>query len=266
MGKTIGLYKSVSMKNILQTIDWIAMHNMGVMLIGEFGVEKEWVAKLIHDLSSRKNNNYIYLDCQNVYPDNFERVLFGEEKLTDQGINKHYGLLESANGGTIFLDNFTSISVELQNLVTIAFKKGYFRRNGGFEEILINVRPITGINMKDDVYLNKTNKFQKNYLKLYPVCINIPPLRERKEDIMFLVQKFFSESNLAAVKRIKGFSKDVFKLLKKYNWPGNTKQLFEVINHAIMMCEGDIITLEHLPAYLKKYDFKQYYNYNGVEV
>lgn len=256
MGKNLGLYKSVSMKNILQAIDWIAMHSMGVMLVGELGVEKDWVAKLIHDLSSRRNNNYIYLDCQNIQPDNFQKVLFGEEKLTNHGIDKYCGLLESANGGTIFLDNFTSIPFEIQNIITITFKNGYFKRIGGFEEILINVRPITGINMKEDVYLSQTNSYQNNYLKIYPVCINIPPLRERKEDILFLVQKFFNESNLAAVKRIKGFSKDVFKVLKNYSWPGNTKQLFDVINYSIMMCDSDVITLEHLPASIRKYSIK----------
>lgn len=248
------------MKNILQAIDWISMHSMGVMLFGESGVEKDWIAKLIHDLSNRKNNNFVYLDCKSIHPENFIKVLFGEEAWNNQGIDKKFGLLESANGGTIFLDNFTNIPLELQNVVTMTFKNGFFKRIGGFQEILINVRPITGINTKEDVYLSKTSDIQKNYLKIYPICINIPPLRERKEDIMFLTQKFFKESNLAAVKKIRGFTKDVFRILKNYSWPGNTKQLFDVINYSIMMCDTDLIKVEDLPIYIKNLETQTYHN------
>lgn len=261
MSRKISFYKSASMKNILQAIDWIAMHSMGVMLVGELGTEKEWIAKLIHDLSSRKNNNFIYVDCQKISPDNLLEVLFGEEILTNKGIKVYNGLLESANGGTIFLDNFTNIPIELQNIVGQTIKDGFFKRVGGFEKNLLNVRYITGINIKEDVYLYKTN-LPRNYLKIYQICINIPPLRERKEDVVFLMQKFLNESNLAAAKNIKGFSKDVYKVMKSYHWPGNTKELFNVISYAIMMCDAEVIMLEHLPIYIRNIELNL--NWNNV--
>ncbi|RCK77750.1 MAG: Sigma-54 dependent transcriptional regulator [Ignavibacteriae bacterium] len=227
---------------------------MGIVLVGEQGVEKDWIAKLIHDLSSRRNNKFIFLDCQNVHPDNLIRILFGEEKISNNSIEKHPGLLETASGGTIFLDNFSIIPSEFQDRISLAFKTKMVRRIGGYEDILINVRPITGIYTKDGVYLYQANDFQRIYSKFCPISINIPPLRERKEDILFLLNKFFKESNLAAVKKIKGFSKKIYKVLNNYHWPGNTKQLFEVVNYAIMMCDTDLISIEHLPGYIQTFN------------
>ncbi len=251
MSRNLNFYRSVSMKNIIQAIDWISMHSMGVLLVGETGVEKDWIAKLIHDLSSRRNNKFISLDCNNVHPENLVKIFFGEEKINAEGIEKIPGLLENGAGGTIFLDNFSVLPSEIQEIIGTAFKTKMVRRLGGYDEILINVRPVTGIYTKDYIYLYQANDFQRIYSKFCPISINIPPLRERKEDILFLLNKFLRESNLAAVKKIKGFTKKVYKILTNYEWPGNTKQLFEVVNYSIMMCNTSMISAEHLPAYIQ---------------
>lgn len=253
MSKSNRFYRSLAMQNILHLIDWISVHSMGVVLIGESGIETDWIAKLIHDLSSRRNNKFISIDFKKLTSEKILKTLYGYEKFTQSGVQIHRGLFENVEGGTLFLDNFSYIPEQIQNKIATTFQNKYFRRIGGKEEILLNVRPITGIYTDNLLSLCRITENKRIYSKFCPISINIPPLRERKEDIVFLVHKFLKESNLAAVKSIKGISRKALQILQNYSWHENTRQLSKAIDYAILICDDSLIKIEHLPMYLQNF-------------
>ena len=223
-----------------------------VMIQGESGTGKELVANAIHYSSHRANQPFIKLNCSAI-PDNLlESELFGHEKgaFTDAKTLKR-GLFELANEGTIFLDEISSMKLSLQPKILRVIESQTFRRIGGITDIKIDVRVIAATN-SDLADLVKKKEFRDDlYYRLKVMEIVIPPLRERREDILLLSNIFLQEYNNEFGRQIQKFSGKTEELLMSYAWPGNVRELKNVIERGVILCKNDSLQPEHLPLELR---------------
>ncbi len=223
-----------------------------VLIQGESGTGKELVANAIHYSSQRANQPFIKLNCSAI-PDNLlESELFGHEKgaFTDaKGMKK--GLFELANGGTIFLDEISSMKLSLQPKILRVIESQTFRRIGGVSDIKIDVRVITATNT-NLADLVQAKEFRDDlYYRLKVMEISIPPMRERQEDILLLAKFFMQEYNKEFNRHVQKMAQETEKLLISYPWPGNVRELKNVIERGVILCQTDTLMPEHLPIELK---------------
>lgn len=248
--------KNEKMKEIMQIGRQVADAESTVLITGETGTGKEVMASAIHNWSSRKNGPIIKVNCAAI-PDNLlESELFGYEKGAFTGaVNTKPGKFEIAQGGTIFLDEIGDISPALQiKLLRVLQDKG-FERLGGLRHISVDVRVIAATNK--DLMTEITNGlFRKDlYYRLNVVPIHLPPLRERQEDIEDLVAHFLQKSaKVSKGRRGKSISGEALELLKSYSWPGNIRELENIIERCVVITPGTVIEKEHLPAEIQFYD------------
>ena len=223
-----------------------------VLIQGESGTGKELVANAIHESSNRANMPFIKLNCSAI-PDNLlESELFGHEKgsFTDAK-NMKKGLFELANGGTIFLDEISSMKLELQPKLLRVIETQSFRRIGGVTDINIDVRVITATNT-DLLELVKNKNFRDDlYYRLKVMEINLQPLRERTEDILILVKIFIEAFNKDFNRNVQKLDKETEKMLLQYHWPGNVRELKNVIERGVILCQDEKLLPEHLPLELQ---------------
>lgn len=219
-----------------------------VLIQGESGTGKELVANAIHYSSSRKANPFITLNCSAI-PDNLlESELFGHEKgaFTDAK-NQKKGLFELADGGTLFLDEIPSMKLSLQPKLLRVIETQTFRRIGGLHDIQIDVRVIAASN-RDLVELVKEKEFRDDlYYRLKVMEIELPPLRDRKEDILLLAKVFLTHFNKEFNKDIQHIDSETEKLLTDYRWPGNVRELKNVIERGVILCQDGVLKAKHLP-------------------
>ncbi len=243
---------SRSLKEIRELIHTVAKtSNTPVLIQGESGTGKGLVANAIHFLSNRRAEPLIRLNCSAI-PDNLlEMELFGYEKgaFTDAKQPKK-GLFEVADGGTIFLDEIGDMDIRRQPKILQVLENWTFRRVGGINNIKVDVRIIAATN-KDLHVMVKEKRFREDlYYRLEVVVINIPPLRERKEDILMLAAHFMDENNKAYGKNIKGLSQKSEEIFLQYSWPGNVRELKNVIERALIFANTEEIMPEQLPIEL----------------
>jgi Nif-specific regulatory protein len=235
--------ESPVMRNLSQILYKVALTDATVLITGESGTGKEIAAKAIHDLSKRKDKPFLAQFCGSI-PDNLlESELFGYKKGAFTGANQDkQGLLEAADGGTFFLDEIADISIALQAKLLRVLENREIIRLGDVKVRKINVRIITATN-KDLHALVKEGLFREDlFYRLNVFPIHIPPLRERRSDIPLLVHSFikkFSERNMA-------IDPAAIKKLENYYWPGNIRQLINVIHRALILCDGDKLTADHI--------------------
>lgn len=245
--------KSESMKKVIELIDAVSKTDSLVLIEGESGTGKELVAKAIHQNSHRKNNPFIVLNCGALSEGVLESELFGHEKGSFSGaFTQRKGRFELANSGTLFIDEVGELSLSAQTRLLRVLQEKEFERVGGTYPIKVDVRIIaaTNKNLEKEV---KENRFREDlFYRLNVFKINVPPLRDRKEDIIelsnFFISKFTKEMN----KKITGLSPEAIKILKNYSWPGNIRELQNVIERAVVLCKDDIITPRELPDNLSK--------------
>ncbi|OQX95802.1 hypothetical protein B6I21_03520 [candidate division KSB1 bacterium 4572_119] len=223
-----------------------------VLIQGESGTGKELVAWAVHNWSSRRENSMIPINCSAIPEALMESELFGFEKgaFTDAKAMKK-GVFEMAHGGTIFLDEISSMNPALQPKLLRAIETQSFRRIGGISDIKVDVRIIaaTNRNLLDCV---KEGTFREDlYYRLKVMEINLPPLKERIEDIIPMAKLFIDLNNKEFSKEIKGISDEAQQMLVSYNWPGNVRELKNVIERASILCLGEIIEAEHLAVELE---------------
>ncbi len=228
--------KSQSMIEIFKTIGLVANTDTTIFLTGESGTGKEVVARAIHRASMRKNQPFVSINC-GAFPDTLlESELFGYQKgaFTGAYTNKK-GLFEVANKGTLFLDEIGEMSTTMQVKLLSAIQNKKIRRLGGTEEIPIDIRIIAATN-KNIEKLIKEGKFREDlYYRLAVIPINVPPLRERKEDIPELANYFLKLFSYKVGKNIKGFSDKAMEILKSYSWPGNVRQLENLVERLVVL-------------------------------
>ena len=241
--------QSVKMRQIFGLIKKIAPMDVSVVIQGETGTGKELVARAIHELSGRKRGPMVVLDCGAIPPNLIESELFGHEKGAFTGaVASRPGAFERANDGTIFLDEFGELRTDLQPKLLRVLENREVRRVGGNEVQEVNVRVIAATN-RDLVKEIQTGNFREDlYFRLSVINIQLPPLRQRREDIPHIIRKELGDPEIVARHGKKHVSAQAMNVLMQYTWPGNIRELMNVISHVLTFSDGEIIDLQHLPA------------------
>ena len=239
--------KSVALEKVKHLIDAVAASDMTVLILGESGSGKELVARAIHENSNRNNNNFVAVDCCTIQEQLFESELFGHERGSFTGADKQKkGLIEGAEGGTMFLDEIGEINTSIQAKLLRVLETGKFRRVGGTKDLSANVRVVTATNRNLEE-MSQEGSFRSDlYYRLEAFSITTPSLRERREDIPYLAEHFIRNHDFS--RRInKSFNKAAVRKLISYDWPGNVRELKNVVERAIILSKDHpIIRSEHL--------------------
>lgn len=241
-----------SMQEIFRIIGKLSQSNATVLINGESGSGKELVANAIHKNSSRKEKPFIAINTAAIPKDLLEAELFGYEKGAFTGANqRQLGRFEQANAGTLFLDEIGDMPVELQTRLLRVLNDGQFYRVGGQELIKVDVRVITATHQNLQ-HLVKEGKFRDDlFHRLNVIRMNVPPLRERIEDIQSLSQFFLNQSAKKLQTEVKVLAADVIEFFKTLQWHGNVRQLENVCHWLTVMAAGKVILISDLPAELK---------------
>ena len=247
-----GIARSESMKKIFEIVDSIKDSDCDVLLTGESGVGKSLIARLIHSNSKRREKPFLSINCATFTENLLASELFGHEKGAFTGaIGTKQGLLEIADTGTVFLDEISEISTSLQAKLLHVIEDSDFFRVGGTRSIRVDVRFIAATN-RNIHSLISDGKFREDlYYRLNVMEINIPPLRERKDDIEALSKYFLQKLLPKAGKKITGFTKEALEVLKNYSYPGNVRELENIIERAIILEKGSLISPASLPQGLQ---------------
>jgi DNA-binding NtrC family response regulator len=244
--------KSHLLLNIFDHITQVASSNTSVLLLGESGTGKEKIADCIHQLSPRKGQPFIKVNCAALPATLIESELFGYEKGAFTGASeKRTGKFEKANKGTIFLDEIGEMPVELQVKLLRVLQEKEIERIGGHETIKTDVRIIAATNKNLEKEVAEGRFRLDLYYRLNVFPITLPPLRDRKEDIPALAYYFMNVFNHKAGRKIRGFSDEVLKKLMAYRWPGNIRELEHLIERSVLLEKGTMIENISLPIALK---------------
>ena len=254
-GNIIG--KSEAMKKVLETVQSVSDRDATVLIRGESGTGKEKIAGAIHYHSMRRNGPFIRVSCAALNREILESELFGHEKGAFTGaVKTRRGRFELANGGSIFLDDVDDIPLDMQVKLLRVLQERTFERVGGEETLSVDVRIICATK-KDLLEHVKEGYFREDlFYRLNVVPINIPPLRERKEDIPLLINYFLKKFVSQYEDALPDVSQEVLDVLLAYNWPGNVRELENVIEHAVAFSKSKGISIETLPEYLRRVDIR----------
>ncbi|MDB5272407.1 MAG: response regulator with CheY-like receiver, AAA-type ATPase, and DNA-binding domain [Chitinophagaceae bacterium] len=246
--KHIIIGKSAEAKNIQKQIELVAPTNYSVIIYGESGTGKESIAYSIHALSNRKDKPFVAVDCGSLYKELAGSELFGHEKGAFTGaMQSKVGQFELANGGTIFLDEIANLSYDIQVSLLRVIQERKIRRLGSQKETPIDVRIIVASNEKINGATSKGTFREDLYHRFNEFSIDLPSLRDRKNDIMMFAEFFLSNANAELGKQIEGFDEEVEAIFLDYNWPGNLRELNNVIKRAVLLSGKNKITAETLP-------------------
>jgi len=241
--------KSPKMKEIFAIIRKLQRSSTSTVLIGgESGTGKELVARAIHITSERRDKRFTEINCAALTETLLEAELFGYEKgaFTGAVVTGKVGLFEATDGGTIFLDEIGEMGLNLQAKLLRVLQEKSFRKVGGIETIDVDVRVIASSNRNLEELVVE-GKFRKDlYYRLNVVPIEVPPLRERKDDVMMIAGYYLDYYNRQFGTSITGFSEEAEQIFREYSWPGNVRELKNVIERAVLMESGDVIGIKHL--------------------
>ncbi len=236
------------MKNILKQIELVSPTNYSVIIYGESGSGKEAIASKIHEQSKRKDKPFIAIDCGAMSKELAASELFGHEKGSFTGaLNQKVGSLELANGGTVFLDEIANLPYDIQVSLLRVVQERKIRRVGGNKDIELDLRIIVASNEKLwDAARN--GKFREDlYHRFNEFSINLPPLRERSEDILLYARHFLALTNAELGKGISDFSREVQQVFIQYPWFGNLRELKNVVKRAALLTDGEFVEVQALP-------------------
>jgi DNA-binding NtrC family response regulator len=244
--------KSERMKKILTVIEGMRGSDCSVLLTGESGVGKNLLAKIIHSTSLRSNRHFLSINCATLTEELLSSELFGHEKGAFTGaVMTKQGLVEIADTGTLFLDEISELSPNLQAKLLKVVEEGEFYRVGGTRPLKVDVRFIAATN-QDVKRLISDGRFREDlYYRLNVMEINIPPLRERVDDIKPLSSFFLQKHLPKSGKKISGFSQEAIDILLHYSFPGNVRELENIIERAIILEKNSMITPESIPSSIR---------------
>jgi two-component system response regulator AtoC len=243
---------SPTMKKVLSLVEKAAPTEASVIIMGESGTGKELVADLLNEGSPRRANAYIKINCAAI-PDNLlESEMFGYEKgaFTDAQ-QQQQGKFELADGGTLFLDEIGDMSLKTQAKMLRVLQEKRFTRLGGSKPIKTDFRVIAASNHSLEQMIKEGTFREDLYYRLSVIVLQLPPLRERREDIVPIAEEFVRSFSGVYGKQVFGLSPAVADVLQKHSWPGNVRELRNIIERAVIFCEGDTIELGDLPEQYK---------------
>jgi transcriptional regulator with PAS, ATPase and Fis domain len=247
----IGRNKEI--KQIIYMLESVSQTDSSVLITGESGTGKELAARAIHLNSPRRTGPFIAVNCSAFVETLIESELFGHEKGAFTGaVKAKTGRFELAQGGTLFLDEVGDLSLTVQTKLLRVLETREFERVGTNKSIKIDARIIaaTNKNLSDEI---SAGRFREDlFYRINIINIHLPPLRDRMDDLPYLVNHFINYFNKKLNKKIKQFSSSAYELLLEYGWPGNIRELENAIEHCFILCSGEIIQKEHLPKRLRE--------------
>jgi len=247
-GKGQAIGGSPAFRRMMTLIDQVADSSATVLIQGESGSGKELVARSIHERSPRRTRPFVAVNCAALLETLLESELFGYEKgaFTGAAARKE-GRFELADGGTLFLDEVADLSIVTQPKILRVLQEGEFERVGGTKTIRVDVRIVTATN-QDLGHMVRDKRFREDlYYRLNVITVNVPPLRERREDIRVLAQHFLRVYAAKNNRRLDGLSDEAVRRLEAYAWPGNVRELENVIERGVVLARGSVIELTDLP-------------------
>ena len=248
-GSMIG--SSASMRKVYQIVEQAAPTSASVLIWGESGTGKELVAKTIHQLSPRAQQPFVPINCAAIPETLLESEIFGHERGAFTGAtDRREGCFELADRGTLFMDEIAEMTPATQVKLLRVLQERTFRRLGGRNEQSVDVRVIAATNVVP-IDAVKSGKLREDlFYRLHVFAIELPPLRQRKDDLPLLIQSFITEFNSRNNKHVSGVEPAAMKVLEQYNWPGNVRELRNVVERAVILSSGDFLELKHLPPYV----------------
>jgi sigma-54 dependent transcriptional regulator, acetoin dehydrogenase operon transcriptional activator AcoR len=257
--------KNKELKQIISVLESVAQTDSSVLITGESGTGKELAARAIHLNSNRRTQPFIAVNCSAFVESLIESELFGHEKGAFTGAVKNkIGRFELAQGGTLFLDEIGDLSIAVQTKLLRVLETREFERVGGNKTIKMDTRIIaaTNKNLFEEI---STGRFREDfYYRINVITIHLPSLRERKDDLPLLLNHFIEHFNKKFSKNIKQLSSSAFEIILDYSWPGNIRELENVIEHCFILCNGEVIQLEHLPKRIREH--KTLYTENNLRL
>jgi transcriptional regulator with PAS, ATPase and Fis domain len=238
---------------VVEVLKRVSGSSATVMIRGESGTGKELVARAIHYNSPRRSRPFTALNCAAIPENLFESELFGYEPGAFTGaVGRREGLVEMSNGGTLFLDEIGDMPMTMQSKLLRVLQDKEVRRVGGKEMVKVDVRIISATNKDLEQELEKGGFREDLYYRLNVVHIELPPLRERAEDIPVLVEHFVAKYNAEFDRQVRQVKPEAMQALVECRWPGNVRQLEAVIERAVLMTDGDVLTLRDIGSQLNK--------------
>jgi DNA-binding NtrC family response regulator len=242
------------MQEVFRLVNKVKDSDIVVLIMGESGTGKELIARAVHYHGRRKNGPFVVVNCASIPHDLLESELFGHEKGSFTGAaQRRLGRFESANGGTIFLDEIGEMDQALQAKLLRVIQTKQFERVGGNETITTDVRIISATNrdLKKEV---AAGRFREDlYYRLATFPILLPPLRQRRSDVLLLAEHFLRRYAAQEAKPARRFSREALRLMYGYPWPGNVRELENAIQRAVVMSEGEIVTENELPVAVQSF-------------
>jgi two-component system response regulator FlrC len=242
------LYRDKAMRDCIKMADKVAASDATVLITGESGTGKEMMARYIHDQSARSKKVFLSVNCAAIPENLLESELFGHEKGAFTGaIARRIGKFEAANGGTLFLDEITEMHPRLQAKLLRAIQEREIDRVGGGSPVPVNFRLIATSNRDMQDAIDQGQFREDLYYRLSVICVNLPPLRERPEDVIPLAHFFIDKyTALNGIRPIPTLKEDAEDFLKKHLWPGNVRELENMMHRAVLLSEDGEITKDHL--------------------
>src|SRR2546423_926161 len=244
---------SPKMENVKKMILKVARSNSTVLIRGESGTGKELIARAIHNQSPRSSEMFQAVNCAAINENLLESELFGHEKGSFTGAHaEKKGLFEVADQGTLFLDEIAELDVSMQAKLLRALQERRIRRVGASFELPVDVRVVAATN-RDLRAMVADGRFRDDlYYRINVLSIDVPPLRERREDIPVLIDFFLKKHTKNTSRLVRGLTTETKRMLLDYGWPGNVRQLESAIERAILLCEGDMITPDDMPSEVRQ--------------
>ena len=251
--------KSKAITQVLKTIQQISSSDTNVLIYGESGTGKELVAKAIHHLSARSEKRYVAFNCGSFTEDLMANELFGHEKGAFTGaVQKKNGLLQTADGGTVFLDEIGDMPMSMQVKLLRVIQEKELLRVGGVDPLLVDVRFIAATHRDLQEAVQKKFFRQDLYYRLNVIALRLPPLTERVDDIPLLVNHFLARKSRAMQKGIDAIQPEAIDLLCRYSWPGNVRELENIMERAVALVNGPMIRVADLPDYIHNVTIETY--------
>lgn len=242
---------STPMREAVSLAQKVAQQDCNILLVGETGTGKEIFAQSIHRASARRNRKFLAINCAAVPETLIEGLFFGTVKGSFTGSVNKAGYLEEADGGTLFLDELNSMSLAMQSKILRVLQEGTFHRVGGEEELHTDVRVVSSCN-EDPFRLTHENLLRKDlFYRLSTVIIDLPPLRDRIEDLDELIWFYLGKQAHRFIRPVHSLAPGTLAILRSYHWPGNVRELFHVLDHILNVTDGGTAEPQHLPRYLQ---------------